>query len=304
MVTKLVPRLSLCLAMTQDTATSSLFPLPSSRFTLHASRFTYYIPDIIFCMKTPQIEDTQNNEFCWVKTYPIKYYEMDFNMVLKPSALLNILQDIATINAEMHGFGYSFTYPKNYGWFLIKYHMEFDDYPHDLDDLVIKTEPRGISKIMAYRDFVIWTTDNTRLGRVVSSWMMINLNTKSILPLAKIIDSMPAFEKRENDLQYEKIQPTSHNDVEKTFEIRFDDIDVNQHVNNANYIIWAFETLPYEFKATHRLKTLDIVYKKEIAYGQNIISKLELDEENKTSTHILKNATTQDELCLIKAVWS
>lgn len=254
-------------------------------------------------MIKPETKEKKNNELCWAKTYPIKYYEMDFNMVLKPSALLNILQDVATINAEMLGFGYSFTYPKNYGWFLIKYHMEFDDYPHNVDDLVIKTEPRGISKIIAHRDFEIYTTDDKKLGRVASSWMMIDLATKSILPLAKIINSMPALEKRENDLVYEKIQPVLRIDYEKTFEIRFDDIDVNQHVNNANYIIWAFEALPYDYKAKNRLKTLDIVYKKEIAYGHNIISQVELDEHNKISTHILKNETTEEELCLVHASW-
>ncbi len=191
------------------------------------------------------------------KIYPIAYYDVDLNMVLKPSALLNFLQDAATINAEMHGFGYSFTHPKNYGWFLIKYKMEFDEYPQNLDDILIKTDPRGVSKIIANRDFEIWTSDNKkRLGRVVSNWMMIDLNTKN---------------------------------------------DVNQHVNNANYIIWAFETLPFEFKSKHKLKSLDIVYKKEIQFGHKIISQTQIDET--TSTHVVKNATTGEDLCLIKALW-
>lgn len=244
------------------------------------------------------------NNYEWSKTYPIKYYEMDFNRTLKPSALMNFLQDMATINAEMLGFGYSFTYPKNYGWFLIKYHMEFDDYPQDLEEIVIKTEARGISKILAFRDFEIWTADNKkRLGRVISNWMMIDFATKSILPLAKIVDFMPAFEKRETDLEFSKILPPNRINFEKNFEIRYDDIDVNQHVNNANYIVWAFETLPFEFKSNHKIKSLDIVYKKEISYGNNIISQIELDKENNISIHILKNATTSEDLCYICANW-
>lgn len=261
------------------------------------------IPATIIDMETIEVQKIKDNKYCWGKICPIKYNEMDFNRVLKPSALLNLLQDLATDNAEMLGFGPSFIFPQNYAWFLIKYHMEFDDYPEGLDEFIIKTEARGISKILASRDFELWTTNNKRLGRIASNWMLIDLNTKNILPLSKIIDFMPKFEKREDDLQFEKIIPPTQTDYEKTFEIRFDDIDVNQHVNNANYIIWAFETIPYEFKAKHKLKTLDIVYKKEIAYGNNIISQLKLDEENKTSTHVLKNATTQDELCFINAIW-
>lgn len=255
-------------------------------------------------MNLETIKTIEDSEYYYAKQYQVKYYEMDFNRVLKPSALMNFLQDMATENAEILGFGPSFVFPKNYAWFLIKYHMEFDNYPCELDDLVIKTEARGISKILAHRDFEICTTNNKRLGRIASNWMMIDLGNKSILPLSKVVDFMPAFEKRETDLQYEKLKSPETIDSEKVFEIRFDDIDVNQHVNNANYIVWAFEALPYEFKAEHRIKTLDIVYKKEIAYGHKIISQLSLDVENKISTHILKNATNDEELCLVQVKWN
>ena len=254
-------------------------------------------------MVTETSTKIEEREYFYSKEYQVKYYEMDFNKGLKPSALLNFLQDMATENAEMLGFGPSFVFPRNYAWFLIKYHMEFDEYPCDLDNLIIKTEARGISKIIASRDFEIWTTDGKRLARVASSWMLVDLETKRPLSLAKAIDFMPMNEKREDDLQYEKITTPEKIDYEKTFEIRFDDIDVNQHVNNANYIVWAFEALPYEFKAQHKLKTLDIIYKKEIAHGHRVTSQVEMNEETKTSTHVLKNATTQDELCLVNAAW-
>lgn len=252
-------------------------------------------------------ETAKNNTgLCWENKYPLKYYEMDFKMVLKPSALLNFLQDVATINAEMFGFGYSFTHPKNYGWFLVKYHLEFDDYPQELDEIIIKTEPRGSAKILAFRDFEIWTPDNKKkLGRAASQWMLVDLKTKNILPLAKTLESMPVYEKRETDLTFNKISlPESFSeslDYEKTFEIRYDDIDVNQHVNNANYITWAFETLSWDFRGEYKLKNVDIVYKKEIAFGNNVISQTQI--RGKSSLHVLKNATTGEDLCLIQAEW-
>lgn len=254
-------------------------------------------------MDNQSITKIEDREFFYSKKYPIKYYETDFNRVLKPSALMNFLQDMATENAEMLGFGPTFVFEKNYAWFLIKYHMEFDDYPCALDDLVVKTEPRGITKIIANRDFELYSPDGKRLGRVQSNWMLIDLNTKNVLPLAKTVTFMKTFDKRDDDMQFQKIKPLDRIDFEKTFEIRYDDIDVNQHVNNANYIVWAFEILPYEFKANHKLKTLDIAYKKEIAYGNNVISQAEFSQETNTTTHVLKNVTTGEELCFVSAVW-
>ena len=44
----------------------------------------------------------------YTKNIQLKYSEMDCRLVLKPSALLNFLQDMASDNAEMLGFGYSY----------------------------------------------------------------------------------------------------------------------------------------------------------------------------------------------------
>lgn len=240
------------------------------------------------------------NEFFYEKKYEVRYSDMDYKKCLKPSALLNFLQDLATIAAEKKGFGYSFVSERNYAWFLLKYHMEFVDYPSNLDEIVIRTEARGYTKLFANRDFEIYTTEGKFLGRVVSLWAMIDLNTKNMLNLKDVTPSMPAFEKREDDLGYEKIKQLENVDFEEIFKIRFDDIDVNRHVNNVNYVIWATEVLPYEFKSNHKLKQLEMVYKKEIQFGHNVISQAQFDEEGKVSTHILKNQTTNEELCLVK----
>lgn len=254
-------------------------------------------------MQTEPTMKFENKQYSCSKEYLVKYYEMDFNKVLKPSALMNFLEDIASTNAQMLDFGYSFVSARNYAWFLIKYHMEFDQYPSDTDEIVIKTEARGISKIIANRDFEISSTDGKRLGRVASNWVMIDLSNKNILPLSKVVDFMPLFEKREGDLQYNKIPSQNRVDFEKVFEIRYDDIDVNQHVNNANYIIWAFEAIPYEFKSQYRIKTLDIVYKKEISFGHKVLSRLEINEQAKTTNHVLINQTSGEELCFINVSW-
>ena len=112
---------------------------------------------------------------------------------------------------------------------------------------------------------------------------------------------MIQHEKREDDLVYGKVRPPQNIDIEHTFEIRFDDLDVNRHVNNANYIVWAFEPLDFEFRKTKKLKTLDMVFKKEITYGHKVLSQIEI-KDNQT-IHILKCAETSEDLCLITAEW-
>lgn len=236
------------------------------------------------------------------KNIHINYSEMDYNLVLKPSALLNFLQDLASDNAEILGFGYSTTYPKNLGWFLLKYRMEFFNYPKKIYDIEIKTEARGYNKFFAYRDFEIYS-NNEILARISSMWSLVNIESKKLTIPGKDLDTpyMKIFEKREDDLNFDKIPEILHTDIEKEFEIRFDDIDVNKHVNNCNYIIWAFEPLGFDFRSHKRLKTLDIFYKKEIQYGNKVLSLIEI--KGNTTIHHLKNIQTDEDLCQIKAEW-
>ena len=118
----------------------------------------------------------------------IRYSEMDCNLVLKPSALLQFLQDLASDNAESLGFGYSYIVKKNLAWFLLKYHIEFDDYPVGIYDLSVQTKPRGYNKLFAYRDFNI-KHDNKIIGKATSCWALVDFITKS---MANIGDSLAA----------------------------------------------------------------------------------------------------------------
>ncbi len=234
----------------------------------------------------------------------IKYSEMDYKLALKPSALLNFLQDMASENAENLGFGYSYIRQHNLMWFILKYRMEFIDYPVSVYDLTIATEPRGCNKLFAFRDFWLYEGDRL-LGSIETPWSLVDINSKSIVPPQNALnnDYMPAFVKREDDLNYKKIKLPEKIDITKIFEIRYDDIDVNCHANNGNYIIWAFEPLDFEFKSSHKLKILDIQFKKEIKFGQKVLSQIEFKDEN-TTVHVIKNAETNEDLCLLEALWT
>ena len=90
--------------------------------------------------------------------------------------------------------------------------------------------------------------------------------------------------------------------LEKEFEIRYNDLDVNGHANNGNYIVWALEPLSFGFKNNHRIKTLDMIYKKEAKYGEKIISQVEI-KEDATTVHRLQNIEGED-LFLLECVWT
>jgi medium-chain acyl-[acyl-carrier-protein] hydrolase len=262
-------------------------------------------------------------EKTYIKSFPVGYPQMEPTLAVKPSALFNFLQDMASEHAEKIGFGYAELCAKNQAWFLLKYRMEFDEYPAGIYSLSITTEPRGYRKMFAHRNFAVYANDtadtppvenkpfnrsdipptNRLLGRVSSVWAVIDVKSGGLVsPQTLNSPYMQAFEKCGDDLNYGKIPPITNADVTKDFEIRYEDIDVNGHVNNINYFIWAFETLDFDFRSSHRLKTLDVVFKKEVKYGDLITSQMVFTDAN-MSVHVIKNSAGED-LCLLQAGWS
>ena len=239
-----------------------------------------------------------------IKNIEVKYSEMDHNLALKPFSLLNFLQDIASESAENLGFGYSFMTKNNFAWFLIKYRMEFNDYPVGLYDLTLTTKPRGYNRLFAYREFDVLNNEML-LGRIFSMWSIVDMNSRTTVPIQSAIcgnENMLPYQKLESDLSFLKIKSIQNISLKKEFEVRYNDLDVNGHANNGNYIIWAFEPLPFDFKVNKKIKTLDMMFKKEAKFGEKVICCIEFLDENNT-IHILKNLN-DEELCLVQVNWN
>ncbi len=232
----------------------------------------------------------------------LRYSDIDFDKSLKPFSLLNFFQDIASDNAENLGFGYSAITPKNLMWVLLKYRIEFNSYPVNIGEMHLKTEPRGYNKLFAYRNFEL-SNNNEIVAKASSMWSLVDFTTMKIANIENSIQSpyLVKHEKSDKDLEFGKIPALEKVDFEKVFEVRYNDIDVNHHANNGNYIIWAFEPLDYNFRINHKLKIIDMAFKKEIKYGEKLISQVQVNDNN--TIHVLKNAQTNEDLCLLNCVW-
>ena len=237
------------------------------------------------------------------KVYELKYSDTDELMRLKPSVFFEYLEDIAAKNADTLDFGYESIYSEGFGWFLLKYAIEIYKYPKNLSFVKLETEPRGTNRLFVHRDFYLYDDKNNLIGKAASTWALIDLKNKTMLnPKETLKDKIWEFEKREDDLKYNKIMPITSADYEKTFEIRFDDIDVNRHVNNTKYITWALESLPADFLRTKTIRRADIQYKKDITYGNSIISSVQITDDK--TLHSIKNAETQEDLCILMFEWN
>lgn len=237
------------------------------------------------------------------KDYEISVSEMECSRRIKPVVLLNYMQDLAEKSISKIGEQYSCDAlaEKGCGWFIIRYRIEFENYLSNLKNIKIKTESRGCQKSTFYRDFAIYDNNSGRcVLRAVSSWFIVDLAQKSIVNIEKEYPDFRQFESRENDLTLNRLKPPVRVDKEKFFEVRYDDLDINNHVNNTVYITWALESLDYEFRKHHVIKSIDVYFKHDVTYGVPICSQVCMNETHTVTEHLIKNADTGEALCLLR----
>ena len=202
-----------------------------------------------------------DNNYKLESIFPISIAEADCMGRVKPVVLLNFMQDVAdkSINTCGVDLGYEDIVKKGLGWFLIRYRVEFDSDLKNIEELKVQTENRGSQKLNALRDFEVFDNfTGKRILRATTSWLLVDLQSKSLVNISKDYQKLIKFEKREDDLILQKLKSPEVFDSEKVFSVRYDDLDVNNHVNNTVYVGWALEALDFEFRKNNTLKSLDI----------------------------------------------
>ena len=127
------------------------------------------------------------------------------------------------------------------------------------------------------------------------------MSTKSMVAPQVINPEFESFEKRDTDLKFNKIQLPNNFDYEKIYEVRYDDLDLNHHANNSNYIAWALETLPYDFRNRNTISNVDILLKNDTTAGEIIIAQTKINDFQ--TIHVIKNKTDNTDLAHLNIEW-
>ena len=132
---------------------------------------------------------------------------------------------------------------------------------------------------------------------------MILIDAARRRPIA-LRENLPMYQvigERVIDTDFPKISEPQRIDEAAEFFIRFDDIDLNNHVNNAVYPLWASEAVGIDFRAAHTPAEIEVAFKKEGLYGEDI--RVETEFDNLTTIHRIKATGDGRELARVRICW-
>lgn len=233
--------------------------------------------------------------------YHIKSYECDRNGTLRLLTLMNIFQDAADSHASALGVGIEHCKAHGLAWVGSNYQIKIERMPAWHEKITVESWPAVEKKLGAVRDFIIRDESGTPIIRASSQWVLIDFAKKRPVCLRDNLPEYQVIAERGLETDFTRLPEPAREDCKETFKVRYDDIDVNHHVNNAVYPLWATEAVPQEFRLNHTPEELEIAFKKEGLFGENAVIRTEID--GLTTLHAIYADNDNRELAKIRIRW-
>lgn len=239
------------------------------------------------------------------KEYEVNYYEIDYKERLLITSLVNYFGDIATKHSENVGGGLSYSRKNGVAWVLYKWNIDIKHYPEYGQKIRVRTNACSFRKFYGYRTFEVFDKEDNMIAKANSIWLLIDTNKRKILRITEDMYKIFGLTEKDNKpLLIKNVKLPKKFTIEKSFNVRYSDIDTNKHVNNVKYIDWILETIPLNIILEYNIKHINITYEKEALYGEKIkiFTELKKQDEGYVSLHkIIDN--NGKELSVIEAIW-
>ena len=215
--------------------------------------------------------------------HTITCYEADANKMMRPTTMLDIMQEAANMSATSLGFGYDEMIASNTAWVLSRIHVRFNSYPEWRDTVNLKTWHKGMAKLFYLRDFTLSDGNGNRLAEATSSWLIIDMNTRRLVRNSELASS-PDKCTNEHAIAEPADKVVLPVDIEpelvRKHPVTWSEIDPNGHVNNVKYVVWAIDAVTQEDIKEKPLKELLVNYDAEVMPGDVVkISRIRQETE-------------------------
>jgi len=238
----------------------------------------------------------------YTEDFKIHTYEVDMHNRLTVQALCQFLQEAASSHANSLGFGVEFFLKNRRTWVLSRLGVDMKEPVPLGSSVTIKTWPSGVKKLFFIRDFIIENGEGREIGSASSYWIFLDTENMRPIPPSKNeitfnYDDLPVS----SDRLLNKIPSIENPSFAGSFNVRYSDLDLNNHVNNITYIQWAMEGIEPQYKRNHWITSLNVTFLSEVKYGQQI----QLEREKSDDFTFLHSMKVQErDVCRIKTRWA
>lgn len=225
------------------------------------------------------------NDSIYSKSYTICLSDVDFTKHLRLSALFCFFQDIASEAVEALGIGIN-TIEKGFSvaWILMRIRADILRNPSWNEKILIDTWPQQPKKLEFERDFIVKDEAGNIIIRAVSTWVILDINTRQIQRSELIAKDYPKMTAgRAIDCKLGKLKPSGQPEIVYRKVIGYSDVDFNGHLNNSRYVDYITDCFTIDNHKQYEVGSIEVNYINEAMPGDTIVLRRDISalDENK-----------------------
>lgn len=216
------------------------------------------------------------------KNYTVGNRDVGSSNKATNKAMLKYLENIACSHSDEVGYGINTIEETGVVWVLLDWKFNVIERPIYGQTIKVKTWSRKMEKCYAYRDFEVYDKNENLIAKATTRWAFLDAKARKIqrIPEEFGIKYKQETEKHVFEEEIDKLHEPETEKASMQLKTRRTDIDINNHVNNLNYLDFAYEILPDEVY-NQDLKNVRITYKHQTEPGETVnISYTKQDGKN------------------------
>ncbi|MGI6736383.1 MAG: acyl-[acyl-carrier-protein] thioesterase [Anaerovoracaceae bacterium] len=207
-------------------------------------------------------------------SYRIKFSDISENGTLRPSHLLDYLQDLSMIHSGFCGYDSDYFVAHETAWAIIFWHIEIETLPRENEVIELSTWDKQLKRTQAHREIEAHSRDGRRCCRAYARNVLTDTARHRPKPITPDFFAPYYFpvERPFPDAEMPTSVPLPDREPDFTaaLTVQRSDLDPSGHVNNAVYLDWAENCVPDEIYNHRRLADIKIMYKHECFRGTRL----------------------------------
>ena len=205
------------------------------------------------------------------KDFSWRVCDCDNEDVARFSSIWGLFQEAATLHAEHLGIGADDMHRNDRFWVLARMKVTVHRYPKRDEAVRVVTKASGSVKLYAVRLYEMYDDKNEKIAEGVSFWVVLERGTLRMLRGKEMPELFAGAYEGE---MLGKIPAGGSDEIIENIIVHTSDLDVNDHVNNTNYIVWAEDIVR---QSGERFYCAEVNYIAQVRKGEKLSATMDGD---------------------------
>ena len=211
------------------------------------------------------------------KQYHIPASAVDCFDRLKPSQILDYMQEVAGDHSARMGADRQALIQKGLFWAVIRHRVQITRLPGSGEDITVKTWPMPTTRTAYPRSTIAYDAQGNECFRAISLWVLMDRQTRAMVLPGKSGVTVEGLLTGTELAAPGGILPKDMTNSDRRM-VRFTDLDLNGHMNNCRYLDWIVDLLPGEFHKDRSVRGFTVCYLSEAKENEELDLQWELSD--------------------------